>query len=148
MFAPYAFRSVMLALCAVFVLAVPAAAFDMPAAGAVDAATASELIRSVRPTVLDVRTDGEFAAGHMPGALHIPVADLERRMEDVPVGAFLFSAVRGKRAGKGLEPAACRKAPAGNLVSDGKAPLRNRRLMALCGLMRTIHFYPRGAAHA
>ena len=98
MFAPYAFRSVMLALCAVFVLAVPAAAFDMPAAGAVDAATASELIRSVRPTVLDVRTDGEFAAGHMPGALHIPVADLERRMEDVPGGRILVLCRPGKRA--------------------------------------------------
>ena len=34
--------------------------------------------------LLDVRTPGEFAAGHVPGALNIPVDDLRGRLADVP----------------------------------------------------------------
>jgi rhodanese-related sulfurtransferase len=33
--------------------------------------------------LLDVRTPGEFAGGHLPGAVNIPVQDLERRLADV-----------------------------------------------------------------
>ncbi|MBM3999663.1 MAG: CoA-disulfide reductase [Planctomycetes bacterium] len=35
--------------------------------------------------VLDVRTDREFAAGHIPGAVHIPVDALRSRIDEVPV---------------------------------------------------------------
>ena len=146
MFAPYAFRSVMLALCAVFVLAVPAAAFDVPAVGAVDAAAASELIRSVRPTVLDVCT----ASSPRPCARRAAYPDGRSGAQNGRCAGWAHSCSLpfGQEGGKGLEPAACRKTPAGNLVSDGKALLRNQWLVAFCGLMRTIHFYPRGAAHA
>jgi glyoxylase-like metal-dependent hydrolase (beta-lactamase superfamily II)/rhodanese-related sulfurtransferase len=34
--------------------------------------------------VLDVRDDDEFAAGHIPGSLHIPYADLPERLGEVP----------------------------------------------------------------
>ncbi|WP_363323059.1 rhodanese-like domain-containing protein [uncultured Bilophila sp.] len=36
--------------------------------------------------------------GHVPGALHIPMADLERRMGDVPGGRILVLCRSGKRA--------------------------------------------------
>lgn len=34
--------------------------------------------------VLDVRTAGEFASGHVPGAVNIPVDGLAERLMDVP----------------------------------------------------------------
>ncbi len=37
-----------------------------------------------RPFVLDVRTPQEFASGHIPGAMNIPVDDLRTRMGELP----------------------------------------------------------------
>lgn len=37
-----------------------------------------------RPFLLDVRTPGEFAAGHIPGAVNIPVDDLRSRLDELP----------------------------------------------------------------
>jgi rhodanese-related sulfurtransferase len=37
-----------------------------------------------RPVLLDVRTPQEFAAGHIPGALNIPVDDLRSRLGELP----------------------------------------------------------------
>lgn len=34
--------------------------------------------------VLDVREPGEWAAGHAPGARHIPLGDLSRRARELP----------------------------------------------------------------
>ncbi len=34
--------------------------------------------------LIDVREDWEVASGSMPGSIHIPVAELERRMPDIP----------------------------------------------------------------
>ena len=34
--------------------------------------------------LLDVREDDEWAAGHAPGAVHIPLGDLPQRLADVP----------------------------------------------------------------
>ena len=51
-------------------------------------------------TVLDVRTDKEFAAGHIPGALSVPVTELEQRMDEVSKGRVLILCRSGKRAEK------------------------------------------------
>jgi phage shock protein E len=37
--------------------------------------------------ILDVRSEGEFAAGHVPGAVNIPFTKLLARMDDVPGAA-------------------------------------------------------------
>ena len=34
--------------------------------------------------LIDVREDYEVESGSMPGSIHIPVAELERRMPDIP----------------------------------------------------------------
>jgi hydroxyacylglutathione hydrolase len=50
--------------------------------------------------VLDVRDDDEFAAGHIPGSLHIPYGELPERLSEVPADrpiATICSA--GKRSG-------------------------------------------------
>jgi rhodanese-related sulfurtransferase len=38
------------------------------------------------PVVIDVRSEEEYAAGHIPGALHIPAGELGSRLNEIPVG--------------------------------------------------------------
>lgn len=42
-----------------------------------------ELDAGGRPYVLDVRSDPEWSAGHIPGATHIPVEQVEKRLSEV-----------------------------------------------------------------
>ena len=54
------------------------------------------------PLVLDVRTEKEFAEGHLPGALNIPHDEIQGRLAeiDAPNGVVVHCAV-GPRARKG-----------------------------------------------
>ena len=60
-------------------------------------------------TVIDVRSDGEWAQGHVAGALHVPVgaADFEARVDALdrsePVYVYCASGVRSGRAARTLE---------------------------------------------
>jgi rhodanese-related sulfurtransferase/DNA-binding transcriptional ArsR family regulator len=46
-------------------------------------------------TVLDVRPEDEFALGHLPGALNIPLAALERRLAELPPEREIVAYCRG-----------------------------------------------------
>jgi rhodanese-related sulfurtransferase/biotin operon repressor len=46
-------------------------------------------------TVLDVRPADEFASGHVPGALNIPVEQLARKLRDLPKGKEVIAYCRG-----------------------------------------------------
>jgi rhodanese-related sulfurtransferase/DNA-binding transcriptional ArsR family regulator len=46
-------------------------------------------------TVLDVRPEDEFAVGHLPGALNIPLGELERRLGELPAGREVIAYCRG-----------------------------------------------------
>lgn len=46
-------------------------------------------------TVLDVRPPEEFASGHVPGALNIPVEQLARKLRDLPKGREVIAYCRG-----------------------------------------------------
>ena len=54
------------------------------------------------PVVIDVRTQEEFAAGHIPGAVNIPYDEVAERISEVdaPNGVALYCMV-GPRARKG-----------------------------------------------
>jgi rhodanese-related sulfurtransferase len=41
-------------------------------------------------TVLDVRNPDEYEAGHVPGAVLIPLPELAERVDEVPTGAPLY----------------------------------------------------------
>lgn len=45
---------------------------------------AAALQAEAPPHVLDVRTEGEFAQGSLPGALNIPLDELDRRESEIP----------------------------------------------------------------
>jgi len=47
-------------------------------------------------TVLDVRPADEFDAGHIPGALSIPVPELKTRLREVPKGREVIAYCRGR----------------------------------------------------
>jgi rhodanese-related sulfurtransferase/DNA-binding transcriptional ArsR family regulator len=46
-------------------------------------------------TVLDVRPEDEFALGHLPGALNIPLSELERRLGELPADREVIAYCRG-----------------------------------------------------
>ncbi|HJN08959.1 MAG TPA: FAD-dependent oxidoreductase [Pirellulaceae bacterium] len=50
----------------------------------IDVATLMETPLDERPFLLDVRTAAEFVAGHLPGAVNIPVDDLRSRLGELP----------------------------------------------------------------
>jgi rhodanese-related sulfurtransferase len=43
-----------------------------------------QLTTPAAPTVVDVRGDDEYAAGHIPGSLHIPGDKLAHRLDEIP----------------------------------------------------------------
>ncbi len=43
----------------------------------------SRIEAETAPTILDVRTPEEFAAGHVPGAINIPYTELEERYSEL-----------------------------------------------------------------
>jgi rhodanese-related sulfurtransferase/DNA-binding transcriptional ArsR family regulator len=59
---------------------------------------AKELMRRARKglvTVLDVRPPEEYAAGHIPGAINVPLADLRRRWQELPRDREIVAYCRG-----------------------------------------------------
>lgn len=54
-----------------------------------------ERLREGGVTLLDVRPEEEFALGHLPGAMNIPVEALERRLAELPPGREIVAYCRG-----------------------------------------------------
>ena len=52
-------------------------------------------LRSGTATVLDVRPEDEFRQGHLPGALNIPLAQLERQLAELPADREIVAYCRG-----------------------------------------------------
>ena len=65
----------------------------------VSAAEAKQIVDS-GADVIDVRTEGEYEAGHIPGARHIPVAEIQERASefDKDRGVLLYCR-SGNRSG-------------------------------------------------
>jgi rhodanese-related sulfurtransferase/DNA-binding transcriptional ArsR family regulator len=49
-----------------------------------------------RIVVLDVRPEDEFAAGHLPGAVSIPLAELGARLDEIPPDVEVVAYCRGR----------------------------------------------------
>ncbi len=59
---------------------------------------AAELLERAREglvTVIDVRPAEEYAAGHVPGAINVPLADLEARLHELDPGQDVVAYCRG-----------------------------------------------------
>lgn len=53
------------------------------------------LVRSGEVTVIDVRPREEYEAGHIPGALSVPVSELPRRLKEIPKSREVIAYCRG-----------------------------------------------------
>jgi rhodanese-related sulfurtransferase/predicted transcriptional regulator len=65
---------------------------------ALEAVSRKELISRLRNglvTVLDVRPEDEFALGHLPGAVNIPLSKLKDRVGDLPADREVIAYCRG-----------------------------------------------------
>ena len=51
-------------------------------------------------TVLDVREGFEWDAGHIEGAVHVPLGELPQRLDEVPSGQTLVVCKVGGRSGQ------------------------------------------------
>lgn len=54
-----------------------------------------ERLRDGLVTVLDVRPEDEFALGHVPGAINMPLADLDNRLADLSPDQEIIAYCRG-----------------------------------------------------
>jgi rhodanese-related sulfurtransferase/DNA-binding MarR family transcriptional regulator len=61
----------------------------------VDRSHLVERVRSGEVTVLDVRPPEEYQAGHIPGAVSVPLSELERRLSEVPRDREVVAYCRG-----------------------------------------------------
>lgn len=62
---------------------------------AVDEEVLLARVRAGAVTVLDVRPAQEYRAGHIPGALSVPLEDLEQRLVELPPGRDIVAYCRG-----------------------------------------------------
>lgn len=62
---------------------------------AVPAAEVLDRAKKGLVVVLDVRPPEEFAAGHLPGAINIPIQELEKRLKELPKRQEVIAYCRG-----------------------------------------------------
>lgn len=62
---------------------------------AVGFATLEQRLADGLVTVIDVRPGDEFADGHLPGAVNIPLAELQVRLDEVPADTEVVAYCRG-----------------------------------------------------
>ena len=51
-----------------------------------------------KATILDVRARSEFAEGHLPRAVNIPLAELQKRIAEIPAGDVVVHCQGGARS--------------------------------------------------
>jgi rhodanese-related sulfurtransferase len=77
---------------------VTAAAHDYLGPDDTEQVDREELLRRARTgqvTVIDVRPAEEYAAGHIPGAVSVPLAELPQRLDEIPAGTEIVAYCRG-----------------------------------------------------
>ena len=68
---------------------------DPDALEAVDIETLNRRVQEGKVIVLDVRPPDEYAAGHIAGAVSIPIDELEQRLQELPPGREIVAYCRG-----------------------------------------------------
>ncbi|MGA8851134.1 MAG: rhodanese-like domain-containing protein [Aeromicrobium sp.] len=85
----------------------------------IDPTQAHDLHESGAVVLLDVREPEEWQAGHAPGALHIPLGDLDA---DRVAGSDIVVVCRsGNRSGQAVQRLAASGVPARNMTGGMKA---------------------------
>ena len=87
-------------------------------------------------TVIDVRPAQEFAGGHLPGALSIPLADLDGRTGEIPAGRPVVVYCRGAlcRLARQAAHQLCEQGFDASVMDEGVLEWRTRRDVVLDGV--------------
>jgi len=95
-----------------------------------------ERLRAGLVTALDVRPEDEFALGHLPGAINIPLADLERRLAGLSRDREIVAYCRGAYCVLSFEAVATLRARGFNVrrLQDGLPEWRAAGLPVETGL--------------
>jgi hydroxyacylglutathione hydrolase len=67
-----------------------AAGREVTATSRLDLRQTADALAAGQGALLDVRSRGEWAAGHLPGAVNLPLGELEQRLDEVPRGRPLI----------------------------------------------------------
>ena len=81
----------------------------LEARGSLESVGRDELLRRVRSgnvVILDVRPREEYRAGHIPGALSVPLSDLKKRLAELPKDREVVAYCRGPYCVMALEAVA------------------------------------------
>ncbi|MGF3056069.1 rhodanese-like domain-containing protein [Microbacterium sp. YY-01] len=65
--------------------------------------TVSERAQRTQIPLIDVRERDEYAAGHVPGAVNIPLSELGNRLHELPAEPFDVICERGGRSARVAE---------------------------------------------
>lgn len=65
--------------------------------------TITDLVQQTDTPLIDVRERDEFAAGHVPGAVNLPMSELGDRLEELPSEAFNVICQAGGRSARVVE---------------------------------------------
>jgi DNA-binding transcriptional ArsR family regulator len=90
-------------------------------------------------TVLDVRPVGEYALGHLPGAINIPADELELRLADLPKGQEIVAYCRGQSGKQPVWP---------SRRSSGGIDLGKPSKTIPCGIRALLWLWPGRCAWA
>lgn len=101
--------------------------------GAMEAVKGEELLRRAKRgevVVLDVRPEEEYRAGHLPGALSIPVDELKSRLDELPKNREIVAYCRGPYCVMAIEAVALlrKKGFDAHRIEHGVADFRARGL--------------------
>ncbi len=70
----------------------------------IDAQTVNQLRERDDVVILDVREDWEYAAGHIPGTMLIPLGQLDGRLSEIPADKTVIAVCRsGNRSGQATQ---------------------------------------------
>lgn len=108
------------------------------ARGSMEAVDRESLLARVRDgavTVLDVRPEEEYQAGHLPDAVSLPLADLERRLAEIPQQREVVAYCRGPYCVMALDAVEMLRAHGFNAthMEEGVADWRARGLPVEAG---------------
>jgi rhodanese-related sulfurtransferase len=86
----------------------------------IDAAALDAMIKAQHALVVDVREVDEFAAGHIPGAINMPLSTFRAsKLPDHKGKTLVLNCLGGKRSAQALDKCAGAKAPVDTHLTGG-----------------------------
>lgn len=80
----------------------------------------AQMLEAGEAMVVDVREPDEFAAGHIPGAVNMPLSDFQpSRLPEAEGKALVLNCVGGKRSGMALDKCAAAQAMVDTHLAGG-----------------------------